>query len=95
MPATEPAPTALRASDLLGHHATDRDGEPLGRIADLVVEDTAVVAVVITKGIWGRLLGYERDSAHGPALLEWLARRVLRRNSRRIPWPDVRLSRDR
>jgi hypothetical protein len=89
MPALEPGPAGLRASDLLGRDVYDAGGTHLGRIADLVVEDTRVVAVEITKGIWGRLLGYERESAHGPWPLEPVARAVLRRNSRRLDWDEL------
>ena len=89
MPAREPGPDGLRASDLLGRDVFDADGTHLGRVADLVVEDTRIVAVEVTKGIWGRLLGYERESAHGPWPLEQLARAVLRRNSRRVAWDEV------
>ena len=89
MPAIDPPPDGLRASDLIGRHVVDADGRPLGRVADLVVEDTTVVAVIVTGGLWGRLLGYERESAHGPWLLETLARAVVRRDSRRIAWADV------
>ena len=84
---------SLRASDLLGRRALGPDGEDLGRVADLVVDDdTTIVAVIVTKGPWGRLLGYERSSARGPWLLEHLARAVLRRESRRVPWEDLRLA---
>jgi hypothetical protein len=81
----------LRASDLLGAAAFDAAGRPIGHIADLVVEDTAIVAAVVTRRPWGRLLGYERASARGPWLLETFARAVLRRDSRRVPWADLRL----
>jgi sporulation protein YlmC with PRC-barrel domain len=91
MPSIEPGPEGLRAGDLLGRTVHDEDGEPIGRIADLQVEDGVVVAAVVTAGPWGRLLGYERESAHGPWILETLARKILRRDSRRIPWADLRL----
>jgi sporulation protein YlmC with PRC-barrel domain len=84
---------STRAGDLIGRRVRGPDGEDLGRIADLVVDDddATVVAAIVTRGPWGRLLGYERDSAHGPWLLERFARAVLRRESRRVPWEDVRL----
>jgi hypothetical protein len=82
MPATEPAPPGLRASDLLGRRL---DGTA-GRVTDLVVDDGAIVAVIVTRGPWGRLLGYERDQTAGPWLLEALARWVLRRDSVEVPW---------
>jgi sporulation protein YlmC with PRC-barrel domain len=83
----------VRAGDLIGRHAYGSDGEDLGRIADLVVDDdTTIVAAIVTRGPWGRLLGYERESAHGPWLLERFARAVLRRESRRVAWEDLRLA---
>jgi hypothetical protein len=80
----------MRASDLLGQTVFDHAGAPLGRVADLVVEGQVVVAAVVTRGPWGRLLGYERASARGPWLLETFARAVLRRDSRRVAWSDLR-----
>jgi sporulation protein YlmC with PRC-barrel domain len=91
VPATDPPPQGLRASDLIGRPVGDVDGTVLGRIADLIVEDDRVTAVIVTKGPWGRLLGYEREAAGGPWLLQAVARAVLRRNSRRIAWPDAHL----
>jgi len=85
MPATEPAPPGLRASDLLGRSV---DGVR-GHVTDLVVDDGAIVAVIVTRRPWGRLLGYERDETRGPWLLEALARRVLRRDSVEIPWSEA------
>ncbi|WP_433089180.1 hypothetical protein ACQP1P_22665 [Dactylosporangium sp. CA-052675] len=82
MPATDPAPEGLRASDLLGRRI---DGTA-GRVADLVVRDGAIVAVIVTRRPWGRLLGYEREQVAGPWLLEVLARWILRRDSVEIPW---------
>jgi sporulation protein YlmC with PRC-barrel domain len=79
-----------RASDLLGRRVTGADGRDLGRVADLVVHGDAIVAIVVTRGPWGRLLGYERDQVQGPGILEAVARRILRRNSEEIPWADVR-----
>ena len=81
----------VRAGDLIGRHAYGSDGEDLGRIADLVVDDdTTIVAAIVTRGPWGRLLGYERDSVRGPWILETVARAVLRRDSRRVAWSDAR-----
>jgi hypothetical protein len=91
LPAHDPGPQRLRASDLLGARAFDAAGAPIGKIADLVVEDNAIVAANVTRGPWGRLLGYEREAARGPWLLEVAARAVLRRNSRRVPWAELRL----
>jgi hypothetical protein len=74
----------------------DQSGEVLGRIADVETERDEhgrerVVAVLVTAGPWGRLLGYERAQVQGPWLLEWFARLVLRREMRRVPWDRIRL----
>ena len=89
MPATEPARSGLRASDLLGRPVAGPDGRTLGRVADLVVDDGTIVAVIVTRPPWGRLLGYERDQTTGPWLLEFVARAILRRDSTEIPWADA------
>ena len=84
-----------RASDLLGRKVYDASGRYLGRIADLVAEEgdrPSIVAAVVTRPPWGRLLGYERESATGPKLLELFARSVMRRDSQRIDWNELRLS---
>ena len=83
----------LRANMLLGRHARTTAGEPVGRIVDLVVDDTTmtVTEAVVTDGPWGRLLGYERDEVTGPWLIEIISRRLLRRHVRRIPWADINL----
>jgi len=83
-------------SDLLGAKVYDESGRSIGRIADLITDDAetpAIVAALVTRPPWGRLLGYERDSATGPKLLELFARAALRRNSQQIAWRDLRLSR--
>lgn len=84
----------LRVSTVMRRQVRDRNGEILGRIAD--VETIAgpdgrerVTAVIVTAGRWGRLLGYESDEHTGPWLLERLARLILRRDTTRVPWPDV------
>jgi sporulation protein YlmC with PRC-barrel domain len=80
-----------RVGDLVGRAVADVDGEPLGRIADLIVDDrNRIVAVIVVRGRWGRLLGYERDETGGPWLLEQLARRIWRRHARTIPWERLR-----
>jgi hypothetical protein len=89
VPATEPPPPGLRASDLLGRRVEEPGGGYAGRIADLIVQRDTVTAVIVVRGPWGRLLGYEREAAGGPWLLQALARAVLRRNSRRIAWKDL------
>ena len=73
-----------RAGDLIGRRVAG------GRIADLITDDeNRVVAAIVVKGRWGRLLGYERDETTGPWLLEQLARRIWRRNAVEIPWADL------
>ncbi|WIM93024.1 PRC-barrel domain containing protein [Actinoplanes oblitus] len=94
MPADTPSPH--RASTYLGRRVYDPDGRYLGRIADLETRRDAagreqVVAAVVTRGPWGRLLGYERDRGAGPWLLEIFARHVIRRDTRRIPWSEIPL----
>jgi sporulation protein YlmC with PRC-barrel domain len=83
----------LRANLLIGREARDRAGEPIGRIVDLVVDDTTmtVIEAVVTDGPWGRLLGYERNEVTGPWLIEIIARRLIRRHVRRIPWGGINL----
>jgi sporulation protein YlmC with PRC-barrel domain len=93
-----PEPRIGRASEILGRPVYDGGGELLGRISDLVTEPAAdgthrVTAALVVRGPWGRLLGYERDERTGPWILEHLARIILRRNTTRIPWPDLHLSR--
>jgi hypothetical protein len=87
--------TERRASDLLGRVAFGQDGRPLGRVVDLVAEDGAdgprITAAVVVRGPWGRLLGYERDEAGGPWLLETAARLILRRGMTTVPWSELRL----
>jgi sporulation protein YlmC with PRC-barrel domain len=84
----------LTAGGLLGRQVRDGSGRRVGRVVDLIVEKdsqgmTRVKAVVATDGPWGRLLGYERAAARGPWLLELLARVVVRRHLRRVPWDEV------
>jgi len=86
-----------RASDLLGRTATGPDGEPLGRVVDLICEPDAdgvpvVTAALVVRGRWGRLLGYEREQVDGPWLVEALARRALRHSQTTVPWADLRLA---
>jgi len=74
----------------------DESGRLLGRVADVETERgedgrERVVALLVTAGPWGRLLGYEREQVQGPWLLEWFARFVLRREMHRVPWEQVRL----
>jgi sporulation protein YlmC with PRC-barrel domain len=86
--------TPLRVSQILGRPVTDHAGRTLGRVADVETARDAdgrerVVALVVTAGRWGRLLGYERDEATGPWILEQLARAVLRRRTVRVSWEDL------
>jgi len=80
-----------RAGDLLGRPVRDVGGNDLGRIADLITDENhRITSVIVVRGRWGRLLGYERDETGGPWLLEQLARRVWRRNAREIAWDRLR-----
>ncbi len=89
----------LVTADLIGKVAYHRSGEYLGRVADVVMapdpEGTwRVTHLVVSHPPWGRLLGYERDEETGPWLLVMLARRMLRRNTRRVRWREVRIGED-
>jgi sporulation protein YlmC with PRC-barrel domain len=90
------SPEPVRASALLRQTVYDGAGNRLGRVADLeTVRDgegrERLVAVLVSDGPWGRLLGYEREEVEGPWLLEVTARRILRRHLRRIPWTEANL----
>jgi hypothetical protein len=81
----------VRVSALLRRHVRRPGGELLGRIADLETRGDSdgrqrIIAVIVTAGRWGRLLGYERDQRTGPWLLEQLARHLMRRHTVRVPW---------
>jgi len=84
----------VRASRLMNREVRDRSGHVIGRIADLQTTRgpdgrERVTATIVTSGRWGRLLGYERDEASGPWLLEKLARYVLRRHTHRVAFRDL------
>jgi hypothetical protein len=88
----------LCTAELIGQPAYDNSGEYLGRVADVVVVRDGdgkwrLREVVVTPRPWGRLLGYERSGESGPWLLVMLARRLLRRHMRRLPWTGVRVGR--
>jgi hypothetical protein len=55
------------------------------------VSTSRITAALVVRGRWGRLLGYERDQVTGPWILEALARRILRRDQTRVPFPDLTL----
>lgn len=81
---------------LLYQPAYDLAGQYLGRVADVIVTPDAtgrprLTEVLVTRGLWGRLLGYERSEMRGPWLLQTFARAVLRRDMRRLPWSAVRI----
>jgi hypothetical protein len=85
----------VRTRDLIGRPAHDRAGRYVGKVVDLVAEPDPdgvprVVAVLVSTGAHGRLLGYEREEAHGPWLIERLAR-LFRRGSRTLDWAQVRV----
>jgi hypothetical protein len=85
----------LRTADLIGRPASDRDGRPLGKVADVIIDGPQVVAVMVTRGPWGRLFGYERPDAETSWLLAKVAHALLRRRQREVPWTEVRVDRDR
>lgn len=87
-----------RAGDLIGRRAYLRSGEYLGRIADLITEGDLKSGLRVTKVVcarrpWGRLLGYERQQATGPWVLQTFARLVMHRRVRVIAWEDLDRSR--
>ncbi|MDQ0380701.1 PRC-barrel domain-containing protein [Amycolatopsis thermophila] len=89
-----PADDVVRASELLGRRVYDERGRRLGKVTDLITRldslgQEQTVAVLVTPGRRGRLLGYERSSQRGPWLLAWLAA-VLHRGTREVPWSEVR-----
>jgi hypothetical protein len=84
----------FEASRLMHRPVRRRDGQPAGRVSDLVVQDDAdgrpiVAAVMVTNGPWGRLLGYERPQRHGPWPLTLLAHLVIGRAIRTIPYDEL------
>jgi hypothetical protein len=85
---------SIRAGDLIGRPAYGRGGNRLGTIADLIVDGDIrtglrVTGVVVARRPWGRLLGYEREQATGPWLLQALARVVMHRRVRTIRWDEL------
>jgi len=91
-----PETTDLRVGALLGQSVRDHEGTLLGRVADLITERDAdgreqITQILVTKGPWGRLLGYEDSQPTGPWLLDRFARAVVRRDSQRVDWSDVQL----
>ena len=86
----------LTTADLIGQPAYDLSGEYAGRVADVTVARDGdgrwrLREVVVTARLWGRLLGYERAEQTGPWLLVVLARWLVRRHVRRLPWSAVRV----
>jgi sporulation protein YlmC with PRC-barrel domain len=97
MPASD---RTVRAHTLIGSTVHDRSGKHLGRIVDLVLDDTddqtpaRVAHVMVTDRRWTRLLGYESPDEKGPWVLRALAHRIIRRHVRTLRWNDVVLDRD-
>ncbi len=85
----------LLLGGLVGRRVRDANGTELGRVADVISERDGhgrerVVALVVTSGPWGRLLGYERAEPTGPWLLERFAQLVFRRGLHEVPWSQAR-----
>jgi hypothetical protein len=83
----------MRAGELINKTVYDRNGERLGRAADLLAYPDShgrlrVTHVLVTPRWRGRLFGYERHGMQGPVLIKWLAR-VLHRGTREVPWNEV------
>ena len=88
----------LRVGALLGRPVHDRDGTLLGRVADVVTRAgpggrEQITELIVTKGPWGRLLGYEDTQPTGPWPLNRLAHFMFRRDVRRVPWDEADLDR--
>ncbi len=86
----------LRSYQLIGRPASDLAGQPLGRVLDLVIDGdpkapARVRAALVSKGPWGRLLGYESPDERGPWLLSTLAHWIVRRHIRVVDWNDLRI----
>lgn len=87
-----------RAGAMIGRIAFGRDGQRLGRIADLIAEpdpdgQLRVTAVIVAGRPWGRLLGYEREQDTGPKLIQLLARAIMHRHVKTVPWAELDPSR--
>jgi len=88
----------VRAGDLIGRTAYHRNGDRLGTIADLIADGhphngLTVTHVIVARKPWGRLLGYERNQATGPWLLQAFARAVMHRRVTTIAWDELDTSR--
>ncbi|HEX7303842.1 PRC-barrel domain containing protein [Lentzea sp.] len=83
----------MLAGDLLGRTVHDREGRPLGRVADLLTEVDEngrhrVVKVLVTPRWRGRLLGFERPGGRPPWVFDRFSR-VLHRGTREVGWDEV------
>jgi sporulation protein YlmC with PRC-barrel domain len=90
------SPEPVRASVLMGQAVYDAAGKRLGRVTDLETARDGdgrerLVAVLVSDGPWGRLLGYERAEVQGPWLLVAAARRIMYRHIRRVPLAEAHL----
>jgi hypothetical protein len=84
----------IRAGALIGRAAYDKRGNRLGVIADVIADGDLrqglrITHVVVAQRPWGRLLGYERQQATGPWLLQALARIIMHRRVRTIEWTEL------
>lgn len=82
----------------VGHHALaellrspvrGRDGRPLGGVLDVRLDERHRVAgLVVGPGRPGSMLGYDRSSDQGPALVRGVVRWI-HRHARYVPWDGV------
>ena len=84
----------MRAGDLINKVVYDKEGNTIGRVADLLAYPDShgrlrITHVLVTPRWRGRLFGYERPGISGPWLIEWLAR-ALHHGTRQVPWAQVR-----
>jgi hypothetical protein len=85
----------MKASDVLGAVAYDRDGRVLGTVTELICHTDSdglprIVDVQVSPRRRHRLLGYERPGIQGPWLLERIAG-WLHRDTLTLPWADIRV----
>lgn len=90
----------MRASDLLGVTVSDTSGRELGRVLDVrLVQDGIMLGAFAALRLEGLVighhqvaarLGYDRQDAHGPALIR-AAVRWWTRHNRYLAWDDLEI----